>query len=55
MVGLQKLISFLGRFDTYKGGVSIKLIIYRRCIKTMSVKGGVYAHEAYETKTKIAL
>jgi hypothetical protein len=50
MVGLQKLISVLGRFDTYKGGVNIKLIIYRMCMKTMSVKGGVYAHEAYEAK-----
>ena len=25
------------------------------CIKTMWVKGGVYAHEAYEAKKKIAV
>ena len=48
--GLQKLITVLGRFDTYKRRVRIKLIIYQICIKTMSVKGGVYAHEAYEAK-----
>jgi hypothetical protein len=44
------LTRVLGRFDTYKGGVRIKLIIIQICIKTMSVKGGVYAHEAYEAK-----
>ena len=48
MGGLQTLITVLGRFDTYKRRVRIKLIIYQICIKTMSVKGGVYAHEAYE-------
>jgi hypothetical protein len=55
MVALPKLITVLGRFDTYKGGVRIKFVPYiyknvfiHTCIKTMSVKGGVYAHEAYE-------
>ena len=28
-------------------------IIYQICFKTMSVKGGVYAHEAYEAGKKI--
>jgi hypothetical protein len=50
-VGLQKLITVLGRFDTYKGGVWIKLIIYQICcIEMMLVKGGVYAYEACEAK-----
>ena len=39
MGGLQKLITVLSRFDTYKGRVRIKLIKYI-CIKTMSGKGG---------------
>jgi hypothetical protein len=47
------LMTFLGRFDTYKGGVRIKLIIYQICMKTMSVKGGVYGYEAPEAKKKI--
>jgi hypothetical protein len=38
MGGLQKLITVLGRFDTYRG--SKELSIYHICIKTMSVKGG---------------
>jgi hypothetical protein len=38
-VGLQKLITGLGRFYPYKGGVRFKLIIYQIRLKTMSVKG----------------
>jgi hypothetical protein len=49
MGGLQKLITVLGRFNSYKGGVTIKLIIYHICTKT-SVKRGVYAHDAYKAK-----
>jgi hypothetical protein len=43
-IGWMDGITFLGRFDNYKGGVRIKLIIYQICIKTMSVKGEEYAH-----------
>jgi hypothetical protein len=35
-----------------RGGYRFKLTIYHICIKTMSVKGGAYAHEAYEAKKK---
>jgi hypothetical protein len=40
MGGLQK-VTVLGRFDTYKRGVRIKLMMYQICIQTMSVKGQV--------------
>ena len=40
MGGLQK-VTVLGRFDTYKRGVRIKLMMYQICIQTMSVKGEV--------------
>ena len=44
------MITVLGRCDSYKGVLRIKLIIHQICIKTMSVKRGVYVHEAYEAK-----
>jgi hypothetical protein len=62
--GLQKSIKVLDRFDTYKGGGWIEFntsflyisgisdVANQICIKTMSVKGGLYAYEAYEA-TKI--
>ena len=40
MGGLQKLITVLGRFDTYKGAVRIKLVVYHICIKNDVGKGG---------------
>jgi hypothetical protein len=53
-MGGFKMITVLGRCDSCKGVVRIKLITYHICIKTMSVKRGVYVHEAYEAK-KIAM
>jgi hypothetical protein len=49
-VGLQKLITVLGRFDTYKGGVRVGFININDMYKNDVGKGGVYAHEAYEVK-----
>jgi hypothetical protein len=35
-------------FILTRGVCRFKLIMYHICIKTMSVKGGVYVHEGYE-------
>jgi hypothetical protein len=40
------LADFILPRDVYR----FKLIMYHICTKTMSVKGGVYVHEAYEAK-----
>ena len=49
-VGLQKLITVLGRFDTYKGGVRVGFININDMYNNDVGKGGVYAYEAYEVK-----
>jgi len=49
-VGLQKLITVLGRFDTYKGGVRVGFININDMYNNDVGKGVVYAYEAYEVK-----
>ena len=48
--GLQKLITVLDRFDTYKGGVRVGFININDMYNNDVGKGGVYAYEAYEVK-----
>ena len=49
-VGLQKLITVLDRFDTYKGDVRVGFINLNDMYNNDVGKGGVYAYEAYEVK-----
>ena len=48
--GLQKLITVLDRFDTYKGVVRVGFININYMYNYDVGKGGVYAYEAYEVK-----
>jgi hypothetical protein len=48
MGGLQKLITVLDRFDTYKGGVRVGFININDMYNNDVGKGVVYAYEAYE-------
>jgi len=49
--GFAKVDNRFGYEKWLQGGsIGFKLIIYHICIKTMSVKGGICAHEAYEAK-----
>ena len=50
MGGLQKLITVLVRFDTYKGGVRVGFININDMYNNDVGKGVVYAYEAYEVK-----
>ncbi len=50
MGGLQKLITVLVRFDTYKGGVRVGFININDVYNNDVGKGVVYAYEAYEVK-----
>jgi hypothetical protein len=50
MCGFTKLITVLGTFDTYKGGVRVGFININDMYNNDVGKGGVYAYEAYEVK-----
>ncbi len=49
-VGLQKLTTFLGRFDTYEGEVQDEFIITSDMFLVTGGKGGVYAYDAHQVK-----
>jgi hypothetical protein len=46
------VITEMGRFDTYKGGVGNKSLINQICIKTMSAKGGCMLMKLMKQKNK---
>jgi hypothetical protein len=50
MGGFAKLITVLGRFDTYKGGVLVVFINISDMYNNDVGKGGVRIYEAYEVK-----
>ena len=50
MGGLQKLITVLVRFDTYKGGVRVGFININDMYNNDVGKGGAQGCEAYEVK-----
>jgi hypothetical protein len=47
---MQKLITDLGRFDTYKGGVRVGFININNMYNNDVGKGGVRVCEAHEVK-----